>query len=234
MIRSSHLASIGSRTLPLSLCFVLSLVQLSGCKGPGFIQDPLDYLGVGVDPNEEAEKVALQLGRAGYIVDRRIESPVAIALEARRLRDGATAVRIITARGIAVAIDAPDRRYRARRSVSLGERPAFERRQSDGLYTLPIFVQNEAQRCIATILFDSEGFARELTREEDPHPNEGCYPEVAPPEQDGEDDRTAEEGFLDEGEPRFDADGLPLGAEDEEPSIEDDDFVIEPELNSPE
>lgn len=208
------------------ICVMICLaLALSACRGPDFVQDPLDYLGVGVDPDEEAEKIALQLGRAGYIVDRRIEGADAIALEARRLRDGATAVRIITSRGFALAIDAPDRRHRSRRSVSLGERPAFERRHSDGLYLLPIYVQTDDRLCIATILLDGAGFVRELTREEDPHLNDGCYPERVS-EEDSEED-------LEEGEGEAEEDALPSPEfdeeRDEEPLIGEDDLIIEPD-----
>src|SRR5690554_1653384 len=218
---------IRSASQPL---MVGTIAFLIGCGGPDFVQDPLDYLGVGVNPREEAERVAHQLGKAGYVVDRQIEGAGAIALEARRLRDGATAVRIITSRGIALAVDAPDRRHPARRSVGLGERPLFERRPSDGLSLLPIHVQMDERLCIAAILFDGEGFIRELTRDENPYMNEGCYPE---PEAEAKSSGAAEEEAFLCVEGFCDASGLPLDLSREafqpEPVIDDGEFVIGPD-----
>lgn len=164
----------------LGIAFLLVSVG-AACAKPRPVQDPLDYLVAGVDPEIEAERVALHLGRAGYAVDRRVEGAGAVALGARRLRDGATAVRLVTRRGMVLGVDAPDDRHPERRAVRLPEGAGFTRREMDGLFELPIEVLGRV-RCVAVVLLDSGGFVRELTQDENPYPNEGCYPD----EEDGE------------------------------------------------
>jgi hypothetical protein len=161
-----------ARALPIAWLVALA----AGCAPERPVQDPLDYLAAGVDPAEEADRVALQLGRAGFVVDKRLEGGGAVALAARRLRDGATAVRIITRRGVALGLDAPDPRFPERRAVRLLEGAGFIRREMDGHVELPIEVITHV-RCVAVIVVDAGGFIGELSRDENPHPNEGCYPE---------------------------------------------------------
>jgi hypothetical protein len=167
-----------------------------GCSTGKPIQDPLDYLVAGVDPSEEADKVALQLGRAGYVVDLRIEGGGAVAIAARRLRDGATSVRLVTRRGVVLGLDAPDTRHPERAAVRLPETARFTRREMDGHVELPIEVISHV-KCVAVVVVDAGGFIRELSRDENPHPNEDCYPEVS------ESDDDALE--LDEGDEIIDA-----------------------------
>jgi hypothetical protein len=164
-----------------------------GCSTGNPVQDPLDYLVAGVDPTEEADRVALQLGRAGFVVDLRVEGGGAVALAARRLRDGATSVRLVTRRGVVLGLDAPDARHPERAAVRLPEAARFTRREMDGHVELPIEVISHV-RCVAVIVVDAGGFIRELSRDENPHPNEGCYPEA--PEAPEDDDAPE----LDEGD----------------------------------
>jgi hypothetical protein len=182
-----------------ALCIAWLVVFAVGCGPERPVQDPLDYLAAGVDPVEEADRVALQLGRAGFVVDKRLESSGAVALAARRLRDGASAVRIITLRGVALGLDAPDPRFPERRAVRLLTGARFVRREMDGHLELAIEVITHV-RCVAVIVVDAGGFLGELSRDENPHPNEGCYPEE--PEERLEDDAPElEEGdeIIDEG-----------------------------------
>lgn len=174
---------------------ILLMVLLGGCVSEKPVMDPLDFLAAGVDPVEEADRVALQLGRAGYVVDRRVEGGGAVAIGARRLRDGASAVRLVTRRGVVLGLDAPDARHPERVAVRLPEGANFLRRELDGYHELPIEVVTHA-RCIAVLVVDGGGFVRELSRDENPHPNEGCYREEEP-EADVPDDEVPE---LEEGE----------------------------------
>jgi len=179
-------------------CFIVVLLASCAPSNPPF--DPLDYLAAGVDPAEEADRVALQLGRAGFVVDRRLEGGGAVALAARRRRDGASAVRVVTRRGVVVALDAPDVRHPGRLAVRLPEAARFERRELDGYVELPVEVVSDVV-CTAVVVVDAGGFVRELTRDENPHPNEGCYPEE--PETEDDEEPALEEGdeIIDEASP---------------------------------
>lgn len=91
-----------------------------GCHHPSPLAfDPLDYLHAGVEPGTEADAVAQGLRRAGFVVTERIAGASYVALGARRASDGATAVRVITAHGTALGVDAPDRSYPTRERVLL-------------------------------------------------------------------------------------------------------------------
>ena len=164
---------------------------LAGCAPARPVMDPLDYLAVGVDPSEEAERAAKQLGRAGFVVDQRVEGGGAIAIAARRRRDGATAVRVITRRGVVVGLDVPDGRHPARVAVRLPETARFTRGELDGHVELPVEVVSHVV-CIAVLAIDAAGFVRELSRDENPHPNDGCYPDE--PEEEDEEAPILEEG----------------------------------------
>jgi hypothetical protein len=167
----------------LRLLLLLGLV--AGCQPSRPTQDPLDYLAAGVEPGEEADRVALALGRAGFVVDQRVEGGGAVALAARRRRDGATAVRVITRRGVVLGLDAPDARQPDRVAVRLPEQARFSRREMDGHVELPVEVITDIQ-CVAVIVVDAGGFVSELSRDENPHPNEGCYPEEPDDSEDAE------------------------------------------------
>ena len=81
------------------------------------VQDPLDYLRVGVDPREEAAAIVDQLERNGFEVGRRIDEDSYVALDAASGPE--SLVRIVTFRGVALSLEAPDVRWPERLWVSL-------------------------------------------------------------------------------------------------------------------
>jgi hypothetical protein len=67
--------------------------------------DPTAYLAVGVDPRAEAEALIRSFERAGYAIARRLEGSDWVAFDARRARDERRALRVVTRRGVALALD---------------------------------------------------------------------------------------------------------------------------------
>jgi hypothetical protein len=66
----------------------------------------LAFLQVGVDPAVEAEAVAAALSRAGFRVRTRVDGDRFTALSFVHRQDATTAIRVITSRGVALALDA--------------------------------------------------------------------------------------------------------------------------------
>src|SRR5690606_39168956 len=95
----------------------------------------------------------------------------------------------------------PDARHPERLLVRIPEGAKFSRREMDGYFELPIEVVTHV-RCTAVIVVDAGGFVRELGRDENPFPNEGCYPETPEPSAD-DDAPELEEGdvIIDEASP---------------------------------
>jgi len=82
-------------------------VTLAACGAPvRGLPDYSEYLLAGVEPREEAERVAAHLARAGFEEAARAEVGGVIALAMVRPADRLHAVRIITPRGVTVAIEA--------------------------------------------------------------------------------------------------------------------------------
>ena len=76
------------------------------CAKPEPVQDPLDYLRVGVDPREEAEAIVEDLGLHGFTIGHRIDERDYVAFDAVRGPD--STVRVVTSRGPSLSIQVPD------------------------------------------------------------------------------------------------------------------------------
>jgi hypothetical protein len=76
--------------------------MLAGCGTAPSQPNPLRFLRVGVDPEVESSAVLAGLERAGWTLDERIASRRFVAFSARRGEAGA--VRVITERGLALAL----------------------------------------------------------------------------------------------------------------------------------
>jgi hypothetical protein len=87
---------------------VIVVCMACGARGenPAIAHD-LAVIGTGVDPRAEAEAVRSGLTNVGYVIGTEISGAGYVAFDARRSADGVTAVRILTSRGIAVALDVP-------------------------------------------------------------------------------------------------------------------------------
>jgi hypothetical protein len=74
---------------------------------PPHVAHDIAAIRAGVDPRDEARAVAEGLERAGFAIEARLEHDEVVALGAKH-DNGRTAIRIVTARGIAAALDAED------------------------------------------------------------------------------------------------------------------------------
>jgi hypothetical protein len=134
-------------------------VLLLGCTQPEPVQDPLDYLRIGVDPTQEANAVAEDLRLHGFTVGRRIEQAGFVAFDASNGAD--STVRIVTSRGPAFSIQVPDVRWPERLSVELAPepRPDFDR---DGQSDVVVAIRERGRTCLGWAQVDSRGFVSEV------------------------------------------------------------------------
>ena len=148
---------------------------LSACAKPEAVQDPLEYLRVGVDPRIEGLAVMRDLESDGYRIDRRIDEPRYFAFDATR-RPNST-VRIITARGPALSLQTPDVRAPHRAEVALAPdpRPDFDR---DGHPDILIVMREPDRTCLAWVEVDAEGFVSSVFRPQTEWGERPCVIEV--------------------------------------------------------
>ena len=132
-----------------------------GCTKPAPVQDPLDYLRVGVDPSEEADAVIADLREHGFEIGRRIDEPGYIAFDAASGPD--STVRIVTSRGSMLSLQLPDVRWPERLWVELGPepRPDFDR---DGRRDVVMSIRERERTCLAWAQVDGSGFVSEVFR----------------------------------------------------------------------
>ncbi len=143
-------------------CLTFAFVLLAACaKTEPSVQDPLDYLQVGVDPRQEAAASIVDLERHGFVVGRRIEEASYVAFDAAR--NGDTTVRVITSRGVALSVQAPDVRWPERLWVELAPdpRPDFNR---DAQRDVVVAMRERDRTCLAWAEISAEGFASEVFR----------------------------------------------------------------------
>lgn len=143
-------------------CLTFAFVLLAACaKTEPSVQDPLDYLQVGVDPRQEAAASILGLQRHGFVVGRRIDEASYVAFDAAR--DGDATVRVITSRGVALSVQAPDVRWPERLWVELAPdpRPDFNR---DAQRDVVVAMRERDRTCLAWAEISVEGFASEVFR----------------------------------------------------------------------
>lgn len=79
---------------------------LSACAPrSSLLPDYSELLAAGVEPTEEADAVIAALSRAGYALDERADGEGFVALGFARADEGHRAVRVVTRRGVAFALD---------------------------------------------------------------------------------------------------------------------------------
>ncbi len=131
------------------------------CTQPQSVQDPLDYLRIGVDPGVEADALIRGLRTHGYEIGRRFDEPDYVAFDAGRGAD--STVRVVTSRGPSLSIQVPDARWPERLWVQLaaGPRPDFDR---DGRPDVVVAIQEHERTCLAWAQVDANGYATEVFR----------------------------------------------------------------------
>jgi hypothetical protein len=134
---------------------------LAACAKPAPVQDPLDYLRVGVDPRAEADAITKDLTADGFEIGRRVEERGFVAFDAVRGPD--STVRVITNRGTALSILVPDARWPERLWVELAPdpRPDFNR---DGQRDVVVVIRERDRTCLAWAEVDERGFVSEVFR----------------------------------------------------------------------
>lgn len=138
---------------------LLSCACLVACTKPEPVQDPLDYLRVGVDPKTEADSIMKDLRTHGFEIGRRVEGPDYVAFDAS---DGAqSTVRIVTWRGPVLSTQVPDVRWPERLSIALapGLRPDFD---GDGRSDVVLSIRERTRRCLAWLEVSGDGYVWEV------------------------------------------------------------------------
>ena len=150
----------------IAICAVLL-----GCAQPEpVVQDPLDYLRVGVDPGEEANAIADDLRLRGFTIGRRVDEAGYVAFDASNGID--STVRVVTSRGPSLSIQVPDARWPTWLWVELapGPHPDFNR---DGTADVLISIRERGRACLGWVQVDAEGFVSEVFL---PNPDWGGSP----------------------------------------------------------
>jgi hypothetical protein len=125
------------------------------------VQDPLDYLRIGVDPSAEADALINDLRAHGFEIGRRIDEADFVAFDALRGPD--STVRVVTSRGPALSIQVPDARWPERLWVELAAdpRPDFDR---DGRRDVVVALRERDRTCLAWAQVDGDGYTSEVFR----------------------------------------------------------------------
>jgi hypothetical protein len=142
-------------------CFALCCAWFVACARPEPVQDPLDYLRVGVDPSEEADAIVSDLRAHGFEVGHRIDERGYVAFDCVRGPD--STVRVVTSRGPSLSIQVPDVRWPDRLWVGLAPdlRPDFDQ---DGRRDVVISIRERDRTCLAWVQVDANGFVVEVFR----------------------------------------------------------------------
>ena len=148
---------------------------LSCAQEPGPVQDPLDYLRVGVDPSQEADAMIAELGRNGFEVGHRFDEAGYVAFDAAH--GGDTVVRVLTRRGVALSIQAPDVRWPERLWVELADEPRLDA-DSDGRRDVLVLLRERDRVCLGWARIDDEGYAVEVVRPKESWGERPCVLEI--------------------------------------------------------
>jgi len=142
-------------------CLILCCACLVACAKPEPVQDPLDYLRIGVDPRLEADAIIEDLRMDGFEIGRRIDERDFVAFDAVRGPD--STVRVVTSRGPSLSIQVPDARWPERLWVELGPepRPDFDR---DGQHDVVVAIRERERTCLAWAQVDADGYVTEVFR----------------------------------------------------------------------
>jgi len=143
---------------------LLFALALAACHRGGPTYDALDYLAVGVDPFAEAEREEHAFEAHGFVVSQRVDGRAFVALGAFSPGTRATAVRIITSRGIALGIDAPLRDRPTWRSVALIEHESGRDLDGDGEAEVLVRIEDSMrpEACLVVIRVRERGDAFEV------------------------------------------------------------------------
>ena len=141
-------------------------------------------LAVGVEPREEADAVVESLARGGFELTDRDSAATVVALAFRNRERGGTALRIVTKRGIALAIDVPPDENAE--PVGLVEDAVREGRGAGA----EVFLYREdpvrERRCHAALRVTSEGFVRPIVAETSAWGESACIEGIRDVDGDGE------------------------------------------------
>ena len=157
--------------------FVLGLACLAACARSEPVQDPLDYLRVGVDPRQEADAVIADLRRHGFQIGRRIDERTFVAFDAVRGPD--STVRVVTSRGPSMSMELPDVRFPDGLWVELGPEPLpdFDR---DGQPDVVVAIRERERTCLAWAQVDADGFVSQVFRPSSEWGQSPCVLEIEP------------------------------------------------------
>lgn len=145
------------------------------CTKPEPVQDPLDYLRVGVDPRHEADAIIADLRAHGFEIGRRIDEPRYVTFDAFHGAD--STVRVVTSRGPALSIQVPDVRWPERLWVGLapGYRADFD---GDGQKDVLVSIRERDRACLAWAQVTADGFVSEVFRPREAWGESPCVIEI--------------------------------------------------------
>ena len=140
---------------------ILCCACLVACAQPKPVQDPLDYLRIGVNPRAEADAIITDLRADGFEIGQRIDERDFVAFDAVAGPD--STVRVVTSRGPSLSIQVPDARWPERIWVELaaGPRPDFDR---DGQHDVVVSIRERERTCLAWARVDAQGYVSEVFR----------------------------------------------------------------------
>lgn len=139
---------------------------------------------VGVAPAQEAERVRETLEAAGWEIAQRIEAPGHVALAFRRGEQ--RAVRVVTSRGVVIALDSyePDGFHVRHGSVSLAPRDEPDV-DGDGRPDVVVARDEDGARCLAVIRIDESGAANLMPDDADALQEGACVARLEDVDGDG-------------------------------------------------
>ncbi len=158
---------------------LLSLVL--GCGGEAqnaAIAHDIATFRAGVDPRTEAAEVRAGLAESGWTIGEELEGEGWVAFDARRPDDGRTAIRVITERGIAAALEVPE--TEVAQAISL--------RRAEGVDALIVARADPAQErtCLVLLRVESDGRVTQVPLELGRFGVDACVEEVVDVDGDGE------------------------------------------------
>lgn len=156
---------------------VLCLLSIGCARVEPPVQDPLDYLRVGVDPEEEAQALIDDLRRGGFRVERRLDTPGFVAFDA--MRGPETLVRVVSSRGVALSLQAPDVRWPERLWVELAPHPQPDF-DGDGNRDVIVAIRERERTCLGWAQVDAQGFVTGVFRAEAEWGEAPCIIEIDP------------------------------------------------------
>lgn len=166
---------------------LVSGVLLASCRERAQVYDPLEFLSVGVEPIAEAEREEQALVAHGFTVTERVDGRTFVALGAVARRTQATAVRIITTRGIAMGIDTPLIDRPTWQSVRLLEGESGRDLDGDGEIEVVVRIDDSLRPapCLVVVRVRERGDAFEVPIDARAFGDRACPEETTDVERDG-------------------------------------------------